>query len=143
MIGTPTIKVRDTGRVMVPVCAKDVTTWRGNWRERMGEAEGEEVGRAKKRKGKRKGVRMERRGCKGVLKRRGGRDGSKAQQGTEVSARLPRKNERVEVSRQVPSLTLCLLPFQLVPEQQGLPVSSWGLDSRITPIALCPRNMEV
>lgn len=80
MIGTPIIKVRGTGRVLVPVCAKDGTTGRGRWRERVEEAEGEVVGRGKKESGKgeegwwREG---EKGRCKAGVGRRGGRGGAK------------------------------------------------------------------
>lgn len=54
MIGTLTVKVRDRGRVVVPVCAEDGTTGREKWTERVGEAEREGVGRGQKGERERK-----------------------------------------------------------------------------------------
>lgn len=53
MIGVPTFKVRDTGRVVVPICAKHRTIGKGRYREKQREKGwGEE---RRRRKGKEKG----------------------------------------------------------------------------------------
>lgn len=52
MIGAPTFKVRDRGRVVVPICAKHRTIGKGRYREKQREkGSGEERRRKRKEKG--------------------------------------------------------------------------------------------